>query len=67
MYLPSVSLYYSLIEKSSLVAVLLVNSVNINLKGCLWGFPGGAVVRNPPANTGNARDMSLIPGSKRYS
>jgi len=54
-------------RKEFLVAVLLVNSIKINLKGCLWDFPGGAVVRNLPANTGDARDMSLIPGSRRYS
>ena len=24
-----------------------------------WGFPGGAVVKNPPANAG---DVGLIPG-----
>ena len=29
------------------------------------GFPGGAVVKNPPANTGGTRDTGLIPGSKR--
>ena len=28
----------------------------------LSGFPGGSVVKNPPANAG---DMSLIPGSGR--
>ena len=27
------------------------------------GFPGGAVVKNLPANTGDTRDMGLIPGS----
>ena len=27
------------------------------------GFPGGSVVKNLPANAGDARDMSLIPGS----
>ena len=27
------------------------------------GFQGGAVVKNPPANTGDARDMGLIPDS----
>ena len=26
------------------------------------GFPGGSVVKNPPANAGDARDPSLIPG-----
>ena len=29
------------------------------------GFPGGTVVKNPPANTGDARDASLIPGLGR--
>ena len=27
------------------------------------GFPGGAVVKNPPANTG---DLGSIPGSERF-
>ena len=27
------------------------------------GFPGGSVVKNPPANTGDSRDIRLIPGS----
>ena len=27
------------------------------------GFPGGAVVKNPPASVGNIRDGDLIPGS----
>ena len=31
----------------------------------IWGFPGGAMVKNPPANTGDTRDMHLIPGSGR--
>ena len=26
------------------------------------GFPGGMVVKNPPANAGDTRDMSSIPG-----
>ena len=30
----------------------------------LLGFPGGAVVKNPPANAG---DAVLIPGLGRYS
>ena len=29
------------------------------------GFPGGAVVKYPPANAGDARDMGLIPGTGR--
>ena len=28
-------------------------------------FPGGAVVKNLPADVGNARDVGLIPGSER--
>ena len=28
-------------------------------------FPGGAVVKNPPASAGDARDMGLIPESGR--
>ena len=26
----------------------------------LWGFPGRAVVKNPPANAGDARDAGLV-------
>ena len=29
----------------------------------MWGFPGGSVVENLPAN---ARDVDLSPGSGRY-
>ena len=29
------------------------------------GFPGGAVVKNPPAETGDARDVCPIPESER--
>ena len=29
------------------------------------GFPGGSVVKNPPTNAGDARDMGLIPESGR--
>ena len=31
------------------------------------GFPGGTVVKNPPAKAGDARDMNSIPGSGRSS
>ena len=30
------------------------------------GFPGGSVVKNLPANAGNAEDVGLIPRSGRY-
>ena len=29
------------------------------------GFPGSSVVKNLPANAGDARDVGLIPGSRR--
>ena len=29
------------------------------------GFPGGSVVKNPPASVGNTGDASSIPGSGR--
>ena len=29
-------------------------------------FPDGALVKNPPARAGDARDVVLIPGSGRY-
>ena len=29
------------------------------------GFPGGLVVKNPPANAGDAEDVGLIPGLGR--
>ena len=28
------------------------------------GFPGGTVVKNPPANVGDGRDASSIPGER---
>ena len=32
-----------------------------------WGFPGGSVVKNPPANAEDTRDVGSIPGSGRAS
>ena len=31
------------------------------------GFPGGTVVKNPPANSGDIRDEGSISGSRRSS
>ena len=31
----------------------------------ILGFPGGAVIKNPPGNAGNVRDGDSIPGSGR--
>ena len=30
------------------------------------GFPGGTVVKNPPASAGNSGNAGLIPRSGRY-
>ena len=41
-----------------------LGGVNTNIKiiKVLWGFPGGAVVKNPPANAG---DTGSCPGPGR--
>ena len=31
----------------------------------MWGFPGGSVVKNLPADSGDAEDVGSIPGSGR--
>ena len=33
----------------------------------LRGFPGGSVVKNPPASGGDTRDSGSIPGLRRAS
>ena len=33
--------------------------------GIIGTLPGGSVVKNPPANAGDTRDIGLIPGSGR--
>ena len=35
------------------------------VKSLSLGFPSGAVVKNPPDNAGDSRDMGSIPGSGR--
>ena len=30
-----------------------------------WGFPGGSLVKNPPASEGDTRDMCSVPGLGR--
>ena len=42
--------------------------MQIEKQQSLWGlrgFPGGTVVKNLPANTGDTGDMGSIPGSGR--
>ena len=36
------------------------------VKGQKWDFPGGSVVKNMPANIGDARVSGSIPGSGRF-
>ena len=31
----------------------------------ILGFPGGAMVKNPSAHAGDARDLSSVPGLRR--
>ena len=38
-----------------------ITTINSNIRG----FPGGTVVKNLPANAGDAKDMGLIAGSGR--
>ena len=43
--------------------VLVTPGINSDTESCAHsGFPGGVVVKNPPASAGNA---GLIPGSRR--
>ena len=39
---------------------------NWGVRSHIFSFPDGAVVKNPPANAGDARDGALIPESGRF-
>ena len=46
-----------------------VMDICFQISGCLtliMGFPGNSMVKNPPADAGDARDMDLILGLGRY-
>jgi len=45
----------------------LISNNSPTYKNQQWGSSGGTVVKNPPANAGDARDIGLIPGSGRPS
>ena len=49
------------------ILLLLLLYLYFKLGGGYLGFPGGAVVKNSPANAGDARDMGSIPRSGRSS
>ena len=46
----------------------MINKSKVNLPKArsISGFPGGSVVKNPPANAGDAGDSGSIPGLGRY-
>ena len=57
--------------QQNLVLFASVNILSVKYEAILLvytkckGFPGGTVVKNPPAKTGDARDEGSIPGSRR--
>ena len=47
----------------------MIEQYSIIVCVCMYvymGFPGGSLVKNPPAKTGDAGDMGLIPGLGRF-
>ena len=42
-------------------------AVSTQFKIIYYTLPGGSVVKNPPANAGDTRDVGLIPGSGRFA
>ena len=61
-FLLSFSFFLSTVILISMKWYLIVIFIFIFLRS---GFPGGSVVKNPPANAGDAGVMGLIPGSGR--
>ena len=64
--------YLLICRVTQLILVLLIRKerenpdvAEITLSYSSLGFPVGSVVKNLPANAGNARGLSLIPGSGR--
>ena len=64
----SVALVYSLLlfiyRTFSPSQIEVLYTLNNHYPVRFMGLPGGAVVKNLPANSGNARDTGLIPGSR---
>ena len=42
-------------------------AVSTQFKIIYYTVPGGSVVKNPPANSGDARDVGSIPGLGRFA
>ena len=51
------------ISEASKVRIIKGRAIFIWSRKLPWGFPCGAVVKNPPSN---ARDTDLIPGPGRF-
>ena len=52
-------------HENSKMIVLWYVDIFENIVSVFWGFPGGLVVKNLPANAGDVRDMGSTPGSRR--
>jgi len=50
------------IERLNLEMLVLSAAVSSHALGSGRRFPGGAMVKNPPANAGDTRSVGLIPG-----
>ena len=48
-----------------IVGCLISKQIHICVGACMYGLPGGTVVKNPPASAGAAGDVGLIPGFVR--
>ena len=72
--LPVKNLILFLLIKNSLVNIKsrsfqqnsFMSNIIMGFGSWVLGFPGGSVVKNPPANAGDAGDMGLTPGSGRF-
>ena len=54
------------ISQSYRLVILKLLNVSFRIVQICMGFPGGSVVKNTPANAGDARGMGLIPGLGRH-
>ena len=56
----------TLLFHSYRLVILKLLNVSFRIVQICMGFPGGSVVKNTPANAGDARGMGLIPGLGRH-
>ena len=55
----------AIIQFIPLLALWLIQGENMTTVANVQGFPSGSVVKNPPANAGEAGDADSIPGLGR--